>query len=72
MQYTYDGGKAHIIYFWQGRDSSADEKGASALLAKELGDSLGGQAALVSRRGPHTPLMHPVYTPHTSLRVIHP
>ena len=45
--YTYDGGKQHVIYFWQGRDSSADEKGASALLAKELDDSLGGQAAQV-------------------------
>jgi len=32
----------HIIYFWQGRDSSQDEKGASALLAKELDDEMGG------------------------------
>lgn len=47
LQYTYDGGKQHVIYFWQGRDSTADEKGASALLAKELDDSLGGQAAQV-------------------------
>jgi hypothetical protein len=23
MQYTYDGGKQHIVYFWQGRDSTA-------------------------------------------------
>ena len=32
----------HIIYFWQGRDSSQDEKGASALCAKELDDEMGG------------------------------
>ena len=31
-----------IIYFWQGKDSTADEKGSSALLATELDDSLGG------------------------------
>ena len=47
LLYTYDGGKQHVIYFWQGRDSTADEKGASALLSKELDDSLGGQAAQV-------------------------
>jgi villin 1/advillin len=34
--------EGHIIYFWQGRDSSVDEKGASALLAKELDDEMGG------------------------------
>lgn len=47
LQYTYDGGKQHVIYFWQGRDSTADEKGASALLAKELDNSLGGEATQV-------------------------
>lgn len=43
--YTYmdnRGREAYIIYFWQGRDSSKDEIGASALLAKELDDSMGG------------------------------
>ena len=46
VQYTYgdESGrpKNHVIYFWQGRDSTADEKGASALLATALSDSLGG------------------------------
>lgn len=37
----------HIIYFWQGRDSSNDEKGASALLAKELDDEMGGDPVQV-------------------------
>eukprot|EP00753_Platysulcus_tardus_P014808 PLAT4544.1.p1 GENE.PLAT4544.1~~PLAT4544.1.p1 ORF type:complete len:858 (-),score=452.55 PLAT4544.1:277-2784(-) len=47
--YTYNkGGRpAYIIYFWQGRASTSDEKGASALLAKELDDSLGGSAVQV-------------------------
>ena len=36
------GREAWIIYFWQGRDSTKDEIGASALLAKELDDSMGG------------------------------
>lgn len=36
------GKPAEVIYFWQGRESSTDEKGASALLAKELDDHLGG------------------------------
>lgn len=31
----------YVIYFWQGDESSQDEKGASALLAKELDDQLG-------------------------------
>ena len=37
----------HFIYFWQGRTSSADEKGASAYLAKELDDSLNGKATQI-------------------------
>jgi hypothetical protein len=36
------GKEAWLIYFWQGKASSNDEKGASALLAKELDDSMGG------------------------------
>jgi len=36
------GKEAWLIYFWQGKTSSNDEKGASALLAKELDDSMGG------------------------------
>jgi hypothetical protein len=47
--YTYKVGTktAWIIYFWQGRDSSNDEKGASALFAKELDDELGGDPVQV-------------------------
>lgn len=37
----------HMIYFWQGAESSQDEKGASALAAVALDDSLGGQATQV-------------------------
>lgn len=37
----------HYVYFWQGRNSSTDEKGASALLAKELDDQLNGKATQV-------------------------
>jgi len=36
-----------IIYFWQGRNSSNDEKGASALFAKEMDDELGGDPVQV-------------------------
>jgi hypothetical protein len=43
MLYTYLKNRVeeYVIYFWQGNQSSQDEKGASALLAKELDDSLG-------------------------------
>eukprot|EP00002_Diphylleia_rotans_P006181 TRINITY_DN154_c0_g1_i1.p1 TRINITY_DN154_c0_g1~~TRINITY_DN154_c0_g1_i1.p1 ORF type:complete len:804 (-),score=188.33 TRINITY_DN154_c0_g1_i1:762-3173(-) len=46
LLYTYNvrGKENYLIYFWQGRDSTADEKGASALHAKELDDRLNGQA----------------------------
>jgi hypothetical protein len=49
LQYAYgaEGRESYIIYFWQGLDSSVDEKGASALLAKELDDELGGGATQV-------------------------
>lgn len=38
---------AYIIYFWQGRDSSTDEKGASALIAKDMDDTMGGSPVQV-------------------------
>lgn len=49
LLYTYQvrGKDKHIIYFWQGRASSNDEKGSSALLAKDLDDSMGGEPVQV-------------------------
>ena len=47
LHYAYDDGKQHVVYFWQGRESSQDEKAASALLAKEVDDALGGRATQV-------------------------
>jgi len=37
----------HIIYFWLGNDSTADEKGSAALLSVELDDSMGGKPVQV-------------------------
>jgi hypothetical protein len=49
LLYTYEVNKkpAWIIYFWQGKDSSADEKGASALLTKQMDDERGGEPVQV-------------------------
>ncbi|CAM9327892.1 unnamed protein product, partial [Choristocarpus tenellus] len=56
MLYTYFVGdkEMYLIYFWQarshpygGRDTSSDEKGASAILAKEMDDGLNGAATQV-------------------------
>ena len=47
LHYAFDDGKQHVVYFWQGRESSQDEKAASALLAKEVDDKLGGCATQV-------------------------
>lgn len=41
------GDDLYFIYFWQGRSSSSDEKGASAYLAKELDDKLNGKATQI-------------------------
>eukprot|EP00741_Cyanophora_paradoxa_P008675 tig00001366_g8398.t1 len=42
--YRYKKGNADacVIYFWQGRESTQDEKAASAMIAKQLDDSMGG------------------------------
>jgi len=47
--YTYQrwGKESYIIYFWQGRDSSTDEKAASALWAVNFDDERGGSATQV-------------------------
>ncbi|KAF0715219.1 hypothetical protein As57867_003492, partial [Aphanomyces stellatus] len=37
----------HVIYFWQGRQSSQDEKAASALWAQRLDDEMGGSPVQV-------------------------
>ncbi len=42
--YIWKNKDCHIIYFWQGRTSSIQEKGASALLTIELDDKLLGMA----------------------------
>ena len=36
-----------MLYFWQGRNSSQDEKAAVALFAKDLDDKLGGDPVQV-------------------------
>ena len=53
LLYTYVKNKIEnfIVYFWLGDESSADEKGAAALLAKELDDRLGGRPVQVSAVG---------------------
>ncbi|CAM6031400.1 unnamed protein product [Sphagnum compactum] len=40
--YTKNKKEEHIIYFWLGRDSTADEQGTAALMVKELDSDLGG------------------------------
>jgi len=43
--YTYMKGSSeeYMLYFWQGNLSTNDEKGASALLAKDMDDEMGGR-----------------------------
>jgi hypothetical protein len=45
--YTVGGRENFFIYFWQGRNSSKDEIAASALLAMQLDDSMGGKPVQV-------------------------
>lgn len=40
--YRHGGRQGHIIYIWQGADSTQDEIGASAILGAQLDDELGG------------------------------
>jgi len=49
VKYTYKEGskEGYMIYFWQGAQSSADEKGASALIATRMDDETGGAATQV-------------------------
>ncbi|CAG0902194.1 unnamed protein product [Darwinula stevensoni] len=49
LRYAYgkDGRENYIVYFWQGRESSQDEKAASAIHAVKLDDELGGKAVQV-------------------------
>jgi hypothetical protein len=49
VRYSYQAhGKTHyLIYFWLGSQSSADEKGAAAILAAKMDDELGGAATQV-------------------------
>ncbi|GAM27463.1 hypothetical protein SAMD00019534_106390 [Acytostelium subglobosum LB1] len=42
--YIYKNKDCYLIYFWQGKNSSINEKGTSALLTMELDDSLKGMA----------------------------
>lgn len=46
-QYRHDCRQGCIIYIWQGAESSQDELGASALLAVQLDDEMGGSATQV-------------------------
>ncbi|XP_043968229.1 gelsolin-like [Gambusia affinis] len=46
-QYQHGGRQHHMVYIWQGVESSQDETAASAILAVELDDELGGGAVQV-------------------------
>eukprot|EP00058_Branchiostoma_floridae_P009198 XP_002594686.1 hypothetical protein BRAFLDRAFT_104837 [Branchiostoma floridae] len=51
IQYDNPGANVKIVYFWQGLRSSTDEKGASALLAKQIDEEeFGGRATQVDTR----------------------
>lgn len=49
VKYTYEkyGSERYIIYFWQGQNSSQDEKASSAILAVKMDNDLGGKAIQV-------------------------
>ncbi len=49
IKYTYEkpGGTGYIVYFWQGSQSSQDEKAVSAITAVQMDDEVGGKAVQV-------------------------
>ncbi|KFB47218.1 hypothetical protein ZHAS_00015242 [Anopheles sinensis] len=50
VKYEYTiraGGSGYIVYFWQGKTSSTQEKGASAIHAVRMDDEMDGKAILV-------------------------
>jgi len=50
IRYSYrnsEGRDAYVVYFWQGSESSQDEKAASAINAVKLDDEVGGKAIQV-------------------------
>jgi len=49
LKYTYLEGtkECYVIYYWQGAKSTKDEIGASALIAKDMDDAVGGAATQV-------------------------
>lgn len=57
IKYAYEknGRENYIIYFWQGRDSTQDERAASAIHAVRLDNELGGKAVQVRVTQGHEP-----------------
>eukprot|EP01102_Stenamoeba_stenopodia_P006568 TRINITY_DN1810_c1_g1_i1.p1 TRINITY_DN1810_c1_g1~~TRINITY_DN1810_c1_g1_i1.p1 ORF type:complete len:998 (+),score=322.48 TRINITY_DN1810_c1_g1_i1:204-3197(+) len=56
-----DGGEDHIIYFWQGWHATKEDKGSSALLARDTAGELGRncvQARVVQNKEPNHFLAH--------------
>jgi len=56
-----DGGEDHIIYFWQGWHATKEDKGSSALLARDTAGELGRncvQARVVQNKEPNHFLSH--------------
>ncbi|KAK7862831.1 hypothetical protein R5R35_000849 [Gryllus longicercus] len=57
IKYTYEknGRTGYIIYFWQGRDSTTDERAAAAIHAVRLDNELNGKAIQVRVTQGHEP-----------------
>ncbi|XP_067013400.2 gelsolin, cytoplasmic isoform X2 [Anabrus simplex] len=57
VKYTYEknGRENYIIYFWQGKDSTTDERAASAIHAVRLDNEVGGKAIQVRVTQGHEP-----------------